>query len=57
MAAAYKIIPNGISKKSKRDRFREGVLEYPEIDSHHENHLLLQLPILIVFGADFPVEM
>ena len=57
MAAAYKIIPNGISKMSTRDRFREGVLEHPEIDSHHENHLLLQLPVLIVFGADFPVEM
>jgi hypothetical protein len=41
----------------KRDRFREMILEYPEIDSHHENHLLLQLAILIVFGTDFPVEM
>jgi hypothetical protein len=57
MATAYKIIPNGISKKSTRDRFREEFLEYPEMDSHHENHLLLQLPILIIFGADFPVEM
>lgn len=44
-------------KSQRATPFREEVLEYPEIDSHHENHLLLQLPILIVFGANFPVEM
>ncbi len=27
------------------------------MDSHNENHLLFQLPIVVVLGTDFPVEM
>jgi hypothetical protein len=28
-----------------------------QLDSHDENHLLLELPVVVVFGADLPIEM
>jgi len=39
-------------KKAVRNRIPD-----IERDSHNENHLLFQLPVFIVFRADFPVEM
>ena len=53
---AYQIIPNGIPKADaqKHQRAHAG---YPKTNSHNKNHLLLQLPVVVVLWTDFPVEM
>jgi hypothetical protein len=44
-------------KPTRKTVVKDYILEYPERDSHNENHLLFQLPIFIILGTDFPVEM
>lgn len=53
---AYQIIPNSIPT-AEAQNIKNGIAEYPRDDSHNENHLLFQLPVFIVLGTDFPVEM
>ena len=56
-AATYQIIPYGVPEPTRKKAVRNRNPEYIERDSHNENHFLFQLPVFVVFGADFPVEM
>ena len=56
-AATYQIIPYGVPEPTRKKAVGNRIPEYIERDSHNENHFLFQLPVFIVFRADFPVEM